>query len=155
MLSSQMEIGNIIQGLDPNKAHDQDKISICMLKICGKSIWKSLKIIYFIKGLFRLEWKKKGNIVPILKKGNKHCLKNYRPVLLLPVCWKNVEKPILDKMFQFFIKNELIATNQSGFKPGDSCINQLLSITHDIYKLFDKGYECSLIYWKSLISSGM
>ena len=31
--------------------------------------------------------------------------------------------------------------NQSGFKPGDSCINQLLSITHNIYKSFDDDYE--------------
>ena len=41
----------------------------------------------------------------------------------------------------FLIKNKLIATNQSGFKPVDSCINQLLSITHDIDKSFDEGYE--------------
>ena len=52
-----------------------------------------------------------------------------------------MEKPIFDKMFEFFIENKLIATNQSGFKPGDSCINQLLSITHDIYKSFDEEYE--------------
>ena len=39
------------------------------------------------------------------------------------------------------MKNKLIPTNQSGFKPGDSCINQLLSITRDIYKSFDEGYE--------------
>ena len=44
-------------------------------------------------------------------------------------------------MFQFFIKNKLIPTNQHGFNPGDSCINQLLSINHDIYKSFDEGYE--------------
>ena len=44
-------------------------------------------------------------------------------------------------MLEFFIKNKLIATNQSGCKLGDSCINQLLSITHDIYKSFDEGYE--------------
>ena len=44
-------------------------------------------------------------------------------------------------MLEFFIKNKLIATNQSGGKLGDSCINQLLSITHDIYKSFDEGYE--------------
>ena len=25
--------------------------------------------------------------------------------------------------------------------PGDSCINQLLSITHDIYQSFDNGFE--------------
>ena len=44
-------------------------------------------------------------------------------------------------MFKFFIEDDLILPNQSGFKPGDSCINQLLSITHDIYKSFDCGYE--------------
>ena len=35
-------------------------------------------------------------------------------------------------MFEFFIENNLIPKNQSGFRRGDSCINQLLSITHDI-----------------------
>ena len=44
-------------------------------------------------------------------------------------------------MFKLFIENDLISPNQSGFKPGDSCINQLLSITHDIYKSFDCDYE--------------
>ena len=44
-------------------------------------------------------------------------------------------------MFKFFIENDLISPNQSGFKPGDTCINQLLSITHDIYKSFDCAYE--------------
>ena len=33
-------------------------------------------------------------------------------------------------MFQFFIENELISFNQSGFKPGDSCINQLLAMKY-------------------------
>ena len=44
-------------------------------------------------------------------------------------------------MFPFFIANNLIASNQSGFKPGDSCINQLIAITHEIYQSFDEGYE--------------
>ena len=44
-------------------------------------------------------------------------------------------------MFSFLIENGLISQNQSGFKPGDSCINQLLSITHEIYKSFDDGWE--------------
>ena len=35
-------------------------------------------------------------------------------------------------MFKFFFENKLISPNQSGFKPGDSCINGLLSITHEI-----------------------
>ena len=44
-------------------------------------------------------------------------------------------------MFSFFIENDLISQDQSGFKPGDSCINQLLPITHEIYKSFSDGWE--------------
>ena len=44
-------------------------------------------------------------------------------------------------MFPFFIENKLIAANQSGFKPDDSCINQLIAITDEIYQSFDAGYE--------------
>ena len=44
-------------------------------------------------------------------------------------------------MFPFFIENKLFAPNQSGFKPGDSCINQLIAITHEIYQSFDACYE--------------
>ena len=35
------------------------------------------------------------------------------------------------------ISNNLITKNQSGFRPGDSCTNQLLSLVHDIYTAFD------------------
>ena len=44
-------------------------------------------------------------------------------------------------MFGFFLDKDLISANQSGFKPGDSCIIQLLSITDNIYKSFDDGDE--------------
>ena len=66
------EIGNIIRGLDPNKAYGQDKINIRMLEISDNSICKSLEIIYkecLDLGLFPLEWKK-GNIVSVHKMGD-------------------------------------------------------------------------------------
>ena len=44
-------------------------------------------------------------------------------------------------MFEFFIANNLISKNQLGFRPGDSRINQLLSITHEIYLSFDDNLE--------------
>ena len=46
-----------------------------------------------------------------------------------------------NKLHEYFIENELISSKQSGFKPGDSCINQLLSITHELYQPFDNGFE--------------
>ena len=44
-------------------------------------------------------------------------------------------------MYNFFTTNDLITKNQSGFRPGDSTINQLLSITTEIYEAFENSYE--------------
>ena len=60
---------------------------------------------------------------------------NYRPVSLLPICGNVFEKIIFNSLFVHF--NNVLNSNQSGFRPGDSCIHQLISITHDIYKAFD------------------
>ena len=114
-----------------------------MLQLCGNPISNPLEPIFkqtMESDSFPSEWKK-GNVVPIHKKDGKKCLKNYRPVSLLPICGKISEKSIFNEMFKFFIENELISLNQSGFKPSDSYINQLLAITHEIYKSFDKGFE--------------
>ena len=145
---SQDDIAKIIQNLDPNKAHGHDNISIRMLKICGSSIYKPLEMIFkqcTETGVFPSEWKK-ANIVPIHKKGDKQTLENYRPVSLLPICGKILERLMFNEMFNFFIENKLISSNQSGFKPGDSCINQLLSITHEIYESFDVGLEVRSVF---------
>ena len=50
-------------------------------------------------------------------------------------------------MFEFFTENELISQNQLGFKPEDSCISQLLCITHDIYQSLDDGLETTAVFF--------
>ena len=50
-------------------------------------------------------------------------------------------------MFKQFLDNILISSNQSGFKPDDSCINQLIAITYDIFKSFDGGLELRGVSW--------
>ena len=101
-----------------------------MLKICGDSICRPLNIIaknFLLTGKFPLEWKK-VNFVPVHKRGDKQTVINYCPVSLLPICGKILERLLYYKMLNFFLENDLISLKQSGFKPGDSCINQLLSI---------------------------
>ena len=95
--------------------------------------------------MFPSEWKK-GNIVPCYKKDDKQNLKNYRPFSLLPICGKFFKRLIFNEMFRFFLVKNLLAPNKSGFKPGDSCINQLLSITREIYSSFDDGFEVRSVF---------
>ena len=42
-------------------------------------------------------------------------------------------------MFEYFIENDLFIVCQSGFLPGNRCTLQLLSIIHEIQKLFDES----------------
>ena len=76
---SARDIEKIIQNLDSNKAHGHDNLSIHMLEICGDSICVPLEMIFkqaLLTGVFPSE-RKKGNIVPIHKKGNRQNIKNY------------------------------------------------------------------------------
>ena len=49
-------------------------------------------------------------------------------------------------MFDYFSVNKLFSKNQCGFEPGDSCINQLLSITNEIFAPFDNGLEVRSVF---------
>ena len=99
--------------------HGHDKISIRMLQLCSNSICNPLELVFqqaMESDSSPSEWKK-GNVVPIHKKNNKQYLKNYRPISLLPIRGKIFEKLIFNEMLKFFIENELISPNQSGYKP--------------------------------------
>ena len=81
---------------------------------------------------------KRANIIPIHKKGDRQCKRNYRPVSLLPIFGKIFEKLVFDVIYSHLTENDLLTPQQSGFRPGDSTINQLLYITHRIYSAFDE-----------------
>ena len=64
--------------------------------------------------------------------------KIYRPISLLPICGKIFEKILFDKIYNHLCDNELLSPNQSGFRPGDSTVNQLIAITHQIHVAFEE-----------------
>ena len=51
--------------------------------------------------------------------------------------WKNFEKMMFSKIYDFLLEEKLLNPNQSGFRPSDSCINQLLATIHEIFEAFD------------------
>ena len=79
----------------------------------------------------------KQMLCQLTKKGDKQLIQNYRPVSLLSVCWKIFAKLIFNSLFKYLENNSLLNPYQSGFRHGNSCVHQLLSITYDFYKSFD------------------
>ena len=53
---------------------------------------------------------------------------------------------MFDQMYTFLVTNNLLSENQSGFRPGDSTINQLLSITTSIYDSFENYEETRALF---------
>ena len=72
-----------------------------------------------------------------IKKNDKRLVNNYRTISLLPMFGKIFGKIIFNRIYVFLLKEELSNPNQSGFRPSDSCINQLIAITHEIFEAFD------------------
>ena len=118
------------------KAHRYDDIR--MLNICDSKTVRPLSLI--LKNCIRCEtfpniWKK-SILVPVHIKGDKKIIKHYRPVSLLPICERILERLIFNPVFECLDEGKLLSRNQSGFWPLHSCEYELLSVVHSIYKDF-------------------
>ena len=74
---------------------------------------------------------------------------------MLPICFKVFVKLVFDPIFEFIIESNLLSSTQSDFKPNDSCVNQLTTMTLvflvrgiflDLLKAFDKVSHEGLQY---------
>ena len=88
---------------------------------------------------------KTAKLKPLFKKGSKANPSNYRPILLLPLIFKIIEKLIHEQTGSFLSNNELSYNYQSGFWKNhstDSC----LTLLHDkVLNGFDKGLMTGMI----------
>ena len=57
-----------------------------------------------------------------------------------------LKKIIFDEIYEHLTANKLLSDKQSGFRPGDSTINQLLSITHEIYDTFEHHNDTRAVF---------
>ena len=141
-------IVDIISKMSSNKAGGCDMISVRMLQLCPLEVATPLQIIFqkcIDTGIFPDSWKY-ANVQPVHKKNNRQTKSNYRPISLLPICGKLLEKIVFDHVYHHLNTLNLLLKNQSGFRPGDSTIYQLISITSDIYKSFESFDETRAIF---------
>ena len=98
-----------------------------------------------IAGVYPNYWES-SHVIPIHKKDDPKNKSNYRPISLLCNISKIFERLSHQKLYSFLQHNTLLSSNNSGFHSGDSTINQLTSITHNIYKAIDKGKDIHVVF---------
>ena len=94
----------------------------------------------FKTGVFPQQMKT-ANVVPIYKSGDENMFSNYRPMSVLPVFPKLIERLMYNRLFIFVTNNDLLYKYQFGFQRGKSTYMGLLLLVDKITEALDKG-EC-------------
>ena len=89
------------------------------------------------------DWKH-SIVQPIFKSGNPSDPANFRPISLVPVIMKIVERVIHRQLYYYLSHNHLLSSTQHGFRPRHSTETALLSVTDSILAATDRG-EISLL----------
>ena len=121
---SQEEVLDIIKSLE-NKTTGPASISIKLLKLIPDLILIPLCNIInvsFNTGVFP-SLLKIVEVIPIHKGGSTQDMNNYRPISLLSIFDKIIEKLMHKRLFTFMEENDILYHKQFGFRKGNSTIN--------------------------------
>ncbi len=135
-----------LQNLDVNKAIGPDEISPRVLKHCAAELAPSLAVLFNLSmrsGTLPDLWKR-ANVTPVFKKGDKSDVANYRPISLLCIVSKIMERCIADSVYEHV--ESQIHPMQHGFVKGKSCCTQMLEMYHRIGRHLDTGGQSDVIY---------
>ena len=82
---------------------------------------------------------KKAKVVPLHKSGDKLNPKNYRPVSILPVFSKLLERAVFLQMINYFESNNLIHPNHHGFRANHNTATALIQMYDTWVEAMDRG----------------
>jgi len=125
-------VSKFLSQLDSRKATGLDKISAKILKLANPFITHTITHICNLSittNTFPDAWKL-AQVTPIFKKNSTQDLNNYRPISILPVLSKLIEKHVSIHLYEFLNSHNLITSRQSGFRAKHSCetaLHQMLN----------------------------
>ena len=141
------DIRKALKNLDSTKAPGPDGIPTKVLKDCAEELIPNLTDLFntsLTEGIVPQEWKE-ANVVPVLKKGDPTNPSNYRPISLLPIISKILERCIYDKIINAL--RPKITRMQHGFLTSSSTTTQLLTFFNKINDILDNKTQCDIIYF--------
>lgn len=134
--SDQFEIERCIDSLSNNKAPGLDGISAATLKSIKKFILPAFTFLInssLEKGEFP-NTLKDALVIPVHKKGNVRDVNNYRPISLLPIFSKIIEKIMKKRLLKYLNSINYFSENQFGFTENKSTEDALIGFSSDLFE---------------------
>ena len=135
------EVFTLLSRLSKSKATGLDKIPAKLIRKCPDLIANSLCTTFnrsITCGIFPDEWKC-SKVIPIFKQGERFDLNNYRPISVTPIIAKVLERIVYNQLYGYLTMNNLISSQQSGFRSLHSTVTALLHATDNWAFNIDKG----------------
>ena len=128
-----------LQQLSTSKATGLDDLSSFFLKIAAPSISPSLTAVFNLSissGVFPDLWKI-AKVSPLHKDGSLFDRSNYRPISVLAVLSKILERHVHQTFYYFLSQHELLLDSQFGFRSSRSCELALANLSDNILTNMD------------------
>ena len=125
------------------KATGSDNIGPRLLKLTAPFISDSLTYICYqsiITSTFPDKWKE-GKVRPLHKADTN----NYRPISVLPVLSKLLEKHVHDSLMSFLILHNVLHSTQPSFRPNHSCETALLQMINKFHEAINNGQITGIV----------
>jgi hypothetical protein len=134
------ELLGIVKSLKNKKSCGADNITTYILKQNISELVDPLVHIFNMSlsnGVFPSKLKL-AKVIPLFKKGDNRIISNYRPISLLSVFSKILEKLMFVRLMSFLNKYNVLYEYQFGFRREYSSSLALIEVTNMIYNCLDK-----------------
>ena len=140
-LLSVHEVGKLISSLGNKRSMGPENIPAFFLQLALPYIVEPLTYIYNLcieKNTFPVALKV-AKIIPLPKSNDKSNPDNFRPISLLPLLSKPLERHFHKHLYNYLNGNSLLHINQSGFRPKHSCQTSLISLCDSWLSFINKS----------------
>ena len=88
-----------------------------------------------------------AKVVPVYKKGERNVPGNYRPISLLSIFDKIVDKLMYKHLLMFLEMNDILYEYQFGFRKNYSTSQAVMEVLDNIYQSCDNSETTIGIFW--------